>query len=101
SVVLQQSGLGRGAHWLLTGNSQAMKNRIVLLELMFAMFFTLTGANAQTAVAPRAEAVVPQQAPPAAVAPQAPSSTLDNYILSPNDIVLVKVFGDPDLDSQP
>lgn len=77
-----------------------MKTRIVLLELMFAMLFTLTGANAQTGVAPRAEAVVPQQAPPSAVAPQAPSSTLDNYILSPNDIVLVKVFEDPDLDSQ-
>jgi protein involved in polysaccharide export with SLBB domain len=77
-----------------------MKNRIVLLELMFAMLFTLTAANAQTAVAPRAEAVVPQQAPTSAVAPRAPSSTLDNYILSPNDIVLVKVFEDPDLDSQ-
>src|SRR5246127_1114865 len=77
-----------------------MKNRIVLLELVFAMLFTLTGANAQTGVAPRAEAVVPQQAPPAAVTPQAASSTLDNYILSPNDIVLVKVFEDPDLDSQ-
>jgi protein involved in polysaccharide export with SLBB domain len=77
-----------------------MKNRIVLLELMFAMLFTLTAANAQTGVAPRAEAVVPQQAAPSAVAPQAPSSTLDNYILSPNDIVLVKVFEDPDLDSQ-
>ena len=77
-----------------------MKNRIVLLELMFALWFTLTGANAQTGAAPRAEAVVPQQAPPAGVAPQAPSSTLDNYILSPNDIVLVKVFEDPDLDSQ-
>ena len=77
-----------------------MKNRIVLLELVFAMLFTLTGANAQTGVAPRAEAVVPQQAPPSAVAPQAPSSTLDNYILSPNDIILVKVFEDPDLDSQ-
>jgi polysaccharide export outer membrane protein len=78
-----------------------MKNRIVLLQLIFAMWFTLTGANAQTAVAPRAEAVVPQQqAPPTAVAPQAPSSTLDNYILSPNDIILVKVFEDSDLDSQ-
>ena len=77
-----------------------MKNRIVLLELMCALWFTLIGANAQTGVAPRAEAVVPQQAPPSAVAPQAPSSTLDNYILSPNDIVLVKVFEDPDLDSQ-
>jgi protein involved in polysaccharide export with SLBB domain len=77
-----------------------MKNRIVLLALMFAMLFTLAGANAQTGVAPRAEAVVPQPAPPSAVAPQAPSSTLDNYILSPNDIVLVKVFEDPDLDSQ-
>ena len=77
-----------------------MKSRIVLLELTFAVWLTLTAANAQTAVAPRAEAVVPQQAPPSAVAPQAPSSTLDNYILSPNDIVLVKVFEDPDLDSQ-
>jgi len=81
-----------------------MKNRIVLLQLVFAMWLTLTGANAQTAAAPRAEAVVPQQqaqqAPPTAVAPQAPSSTLDNYILSPNDIILVKVFEDPDLDSQ-
>ena len=73
-----------------------MKNRIVLLQLVFAMWLTLTGANAQTAAAPRAEAVVP----PTAVAPQAPSSTLDNYILSPNDIILVKVFEDPDLDSQ-
>ncbi|HYZ73746.1 MAG TPA: polysaccharide biosynthesis/export family protein [Chthoniobacterales bacterium] len=77
-----------------------MKNRIVLLELIFAGLFTVAGVNAQTGVAPRAEAVVPQQAPPSAVAPQAPSSTLDNYILSPNDIVLVKVFEDPDLDSQ-
>jgi protein involved in polysaccharide export with SLBB domain len=76
-----------------------MKNRIVLLQLILGMWLTLTGANAQTTVAPRAEAVAPQ-APPAAVAPQAPSSTLDNYILSPNDIVLVKVFEDPDLDSQ-
>ena len=76
-----------------------MKNRIVLLQLIFAMWLTLTGANGQTA-APRAEAVVPQQAPRSAVAPQAPSSTLDNYILSPNDIILVKVFEDPDLDSQ-
>jgi protein involved in polysaccharide export with SLBB domain len=76
-----------------------MKNRIVLLQLIFAIWLTLTGANAQTTVAPRAEAVVPQ-APPSAVAPQGPSSTLDNYILSPNDIILVKVFEDPDLDSQ-
>jgi len=76
-----------------------MKNRIVLLQLIFATWLTLTGTNAQTTVAPRAEAVAPQ-APPAAVAPQAPSSTLDNYILSPNDIILVKVFEDPDLDSQ-
>jgi polysaccharide export outer membrane protein len=78
-----------------------MKSRIVLLELTFAVWLTLTGANAQTAVAPRAEAVAPSQAVPSAVAPQVPSSsTLDNYILSPNDIVLVKVFEDPDLDSQ-
>jgi polysaccharide export outer membrane protein len=79
-----------------------MKNRIVLLELTLAVLLTLTGANAQTPVAPRAQPVAPAQAqPPSAVAPQAESSsTLDNYILSPNDIVLVKVFEDPDLDSQ-
>ena len=78
-----------------------MKNRIVLLELTLAVLLTLTGANAQTALAPRAEAVAPSQAVPSAVAPQVQSSsTLDNYILSPNDIVLVKVFEDPDLDSQ-
>jgi protein involved in polysaccharide export with SLBB domain len=76
-----------------------MKNRIVLLQLILGVWLTLTGANAQTAAVPRAEAVVPQ-APSSAVAPQAPSSTLDNYILSPNDIILVKVFEDPDLDSQ-
>jgi protein involved in polysaccharide export with SLBB domain len=87
-----------------------MKNRIVLLQATIALFLNLSGANAQTTIAPRAQpvtvppqaqtATVPTQAPPAAVAPQAPSSTLDNYILSPNDIVLVKVFEDPDLDSQ-
>jgi polysaccharide biosynthesis/export protein len=79
-----------------------MKNRIFLLELTLAVLLTLTGANAQTAVAPRAQPVGPAQVrPPSAVAPQPESSsTLDNYILSPNDIVLVKVFEDPDLDSQ-
>jgi protein involved in polysaccharide export with SLBB domain len=79
-----------------------MKNRIVLLELTLAVLLTLTGANAQTAVAPRAQPVAPAQTQqPSVVAPQAESSsTLDNYILSPNDIVLVKVFEDPDLDSQ-
>lgn len=79
-----------------------MKNRIFLLELTLAVLLTLTGANAQTAVAPRAQPVAPAQVQqPSAVAPQAESSsTLDNYILSPNDIVLVKVFEDPDLDSQ-
>jgi protein involved in polysaccharide export with SLBB domain len=77
-----------------------MKNRIVLLELTLAVLLTLTGANAQTTVAPRAQPVAQAQQP-SAVAPQAESSsTLDNYILSPNDIVLVKVFEDPDLDSQ-
>jgi protein involved in polysaccharide export with SLBB domain len=79
-----------------------MKNRIFLLELALAVLLTLTGANAQTVVAPRAQPVAPAQVQqPSAVAPQAESSsTLDNYILSPNDIVLVKVFEDPDLDSQ-
>jgi polysaccharide biosynthesis/export protein len=79
-----------------------MKNRIVLLELTLAVLLTLTGANAQTAVVPRAQPVAQAQAQqPSAVAPQTESSsTLDNYILSPNDIVLVKVFEDPDLDSQ-
>ena len=79
-----------------------MKNRIVLLEVTFALLLNLSGANAQTAVAPRAQPVTaPPQAPPSAVTPQGQSpSTLDNYILSPNDIILVKVFEDPDLDSQ-
>jgi protein involved in polysaccharide export with SLBB domain len=83
-----------------------MKNRIVLLQVTFALFLNLGGANAQTTVAPRAQPVtLPQAQPvtalPSAVAPQAQStSTLDNYILSPNDIILVKVFEDPDLDSQ-
>ena len=86
-----------------------MKNRIVLLEVAFALLLNLSGANAQTAIAPRAQPVtVPPQGQPSAVAPQAPavvpqaqsSSTLDNYILSPNDIILVKVFEEPDLDSQ-
>ncbi len=73
-----------------------------MLELTLAVLLTLTGANAQTVVAPRAQPVGPAQVrPPSAVAPQPESSsTLDNYILSPNDIVLVKVFEDPDLDSQ-
>ena len=70
-----------------------MKTRVVLLQLTFALALNLSGVNAQTAVSP--------QAPPAAVAPQGQSSAaLDNYILSPNDIVLVKVFEEPDLDSQ-
>jgi len=79
-----------------------MKYRFVLLELTFAIWLSLTGANAQSTVPPRAEPVVPPQASaPSAVAPQVQSSsTLDNYILSPNDIILVKVFEDPDLDSQ-
>ena len=88
-----------------------MKNRIVLLEVTFALLLNLSGANAQTAVAPRAQLVtvppqaqtvtVPTQTQPSAVTPQGQSpSTLDNYILSPNDIILVKVFEDPDLDSQ-
>jgi polysaccharide export outer membrane protein len=79
-----------------------MKNRIVLLQATFALLLNLSSANAQTTVAPRAQPVTaPPQGLPSAVAPQAQStSTLDNYILSPNDIVLVKVFEDPDLDSQ-
>jgi protein involved in polysaccharide export with SLBB domain len=79
-----------------------MKNRIVLLQVTFALLLNLSGANAQTTVAPRAQPVTaPPQGLPSAVTPQAQStSTLDNYILSPNDIVLVKVFEDPDLDSQ-
>jgi protein involved in polysaccharide export with SLBB domain len=88
-----------------------MKNRIVLLQVTFALLLNLSIANAQTTIAPRAQPVtVPPQAQTATVAPQAPpsvvapqvqsSSALDNYILSPNDIVLVKVFEEPDLDSQ-
>ena len=79
-----------------------MKNRIVFLEVTVALLLNLSGANAQTTVAPRAQPVtVPAQPQPSAVTPQVQStSTLDNYILSPNDIVLVKVFEDPDLDSQ-
>jgi polysaccharide biosynthesis/export protein len=79
-----------------------MKNRIVFLEVAFALLLNLSGANAQTTVVPRAQPVtVPAQPQPSAVTPQVEStSTLDNYILSPNDIVLVKVFEDPDLDSQ-
>ncbi|MBV8101142.1 MAG: polysaccharide export protein [Verrucomicrobia bacterium] len=77
-----------------------MKKWVILLELISGLALNLSGASAQTTVAPRAEAVVPQ-AQPAAVAPQVQSpSALDNYILSPNDIVLVKVFEEPDLDSQ-
>jgi polysaccharide export outer membrane protein len=79
-----------------------MKTRVVLLELTFALALNLTGVNAQTAVSPQAPpaaAVPPGQSAP--VAPQGQSSAaLDNYILSPNDIVLVKVFEEPDLDSQ-
>jgi protein involved in polysaccharide export with SLBB domain len=87
-----------------------MKTRVVLLELTLALAL-ISGVNAQTAVAPRAQpvTVAPQAQPPTVapqaqtptVAPQAQSSAaLDNYILSPNDIVLVKVFEEPDLDSQ-
>src|SRR5258708_13124642 len=75
------------------GKRKSMKTRVVLLELTLALALSLSGVNAQTAVAP--------QAPPSAVVPQGQSSAaLDNYILSPNDIVLVKVFEEPDLDSQ-
>jgi polysaccharide export outer membrane protein len=34
------------------------------------------------------------------VSPEAPANVPENYILSPSDIILVKVFEDPDLDSQ-
>jgi protein involved in polysaccharide export with SLBB domain len=92
------------------GKRKSMKTRVVLLELTLALALIL-GVNAQTAVAPRAQpvTVAPQAQPPTVapqaqtptVAPQAQSSAaLDNYILSPNDIVLVKVFEEPDLDSQ-
>ena len=92
------------------GKRKSMKTRVVLLELTLALAL-ISGVNAQTAVAPRAQpvTVAPQAQPPAVapqaqtptVVPQAPSSAaLDNYILSPNDIVLVKVFEEPDLDSQ-
>jgi protein involved in polysaccharide export with SLBB domain len=86
-----------------------MKNRVVLLELILVLGLSLSGANAQTAAVPRAQPVTPQaplsavppQATPSAVAPQVQSSSmLDNYILSPNDVILVKVFEEPDLDSQ-
>jgi protein involved in polysaccharide export with SLBB domain len=88
-----------------------MKSRVVLLELAFALALSLSSVEAQTAVAPRAQPVTaaPQSQPPTVapqaqtptVVPQAQSSAvLDNYILSPNDIVLVKVFEEPDLDSQ-
>src|SRR5260370_32521190 len=40
----------------------------------------------------RAQGAAVNQAPPATVP--------ENYILSPSDIILVKVFEDPDLDSQ-
>jgi len=45
-------------------------------------------------------AVAPQAQSPTVVPQAQPATTLDNYILSPNDIVLVKVFEEPDLDSQ-
>src|SRR5260370_11811612 len=92
------------------GKRKSMKTRVVLLELTLALAL-ICGVNAQTAVAPRAQpvTVAPQaqsstiapQAQTSAVVPQGQSSAaLDNYILSPNDIVLVKVFEEPDLDSQ-
>jgi protein involved in polysaccharide export with SLBB domain len=74
------------------GKLKSMKTRVVFLELAFALALSLSSVDAQTAVAP--------QAPPSAVVPQGQSSALDNYILSPNDIILVKVFEEPDLDSQ-
>jgi polysaccharide export outer membrane protein len=84
------------------GKRKSMKTRVVLLELAFALALSLSSVDAQTAVAPRAQPpTVAPQAQPTTVVPQAQSSAaLDNYILSPNDIVLVKVFEEPDLDSQ-
>jgi protein involved in polysaccharide export with SLBB domain len=61
-----------------------MKTYFVLLGLLSALAVDLPGAKAQTAVAPQAQ----------------PSAAPENYILSPNDVVLVKVFEEPDLDSQ-
>ncbi len=61
-----------------------MKTYFVLLVLLSALAVNLPGVNAQTAVAPQAQ----------------PSAAPENYILSPNDVVLVKVFEEPDLDSQ-
>lgn len=59
------------------------------MKTYFALFgficaLALPVANAQTNGAPLAQ----------------PSAVPENYILSPNDVVLVKVFEEPDLDSQ-
>jgi protein involved in polysaccharide export with SLBB domain len=61
-----------------------MKTYFVLLVLLSALAVNLPGVNAQTAGAPQAQ----------------PSAAPENYILLPNDVVLVKVFEEPDLDSQ-
>lgn len=67
-----------------------------LASLTLIGFLTLgIEANAQIPAIPRAQAVQPQS-PVQGV----PANVPENYILSPTDIILVKVFEDPDLDSQ-
>jgi protein involved in polysaccharide export with SLBB domain len=61
-----------------------MKTFFAFLVFISAFAITRQGANAQTAGAPQAQ----------------PSAVPENYILSPNDVILVKVFEEPDLDSQ-
>jgi protein involved in polysaccharide export with SLBB domain len=85
-----------------------MKTIFALLGLICTLAVPQSAMNAQSASVPKGQAPnVPQgQAPnvpqgqtpnvPQAQAPTVP----ENYILSPSDIILVNVFGEPDLDSQ-
>jgi protein involved in polysaccharide export with SLBB domain len=70
--------------WVSDAWIMCMKSYFGLLGLISALLMNLPVANAQTAGAPVAQ----------------PSAAPENYILSPNDVILVKVFEEPDLDSQ-
>jgi polysaccharide export outer membrane protein len=77
-----------------------MKTIFALLGFICTFALALPAMNAQTASPPQSQVPnVPQGQIPNTPQSQAPSVP-ENYILSPSDIILVKVFEEPDLDSQ-
>jgi polysaccharide export outer membrane protein len=76
-----------------------MKTIFAVLGFIFT-FATQSAMDAQTGGVPQSQVPnVPQGQIPNTPQSQAPTVP-ENYILSPSDIILVKVFEEPDLDSQ-